>query len=74
MMYGLGLGGPFAAIFMIAIVGLVIWMIAMAIRPKPQVATASPSRALDLLADRYARGEIDTDAYRSAKATIEGAR
>lgn len=74
MMYGLGLGVPIAAIFMIAVVGLVIWLIASAVRPQVPFASPSRSTALDVLEDRYARGEIDGDTFRSTRANIEGAR
>ncbi len=75
MMYGFGLGAS-GGIFMILIVGLVIWLIVSAVRPERRTptSTASPStsRAIEVLADRYARGEIDGEEYRSRKAAIEG--
>jgi len=76
MMYGLGLGlgGPIAGIAMIALVGLVVWFIVGAVRPDRTVDANAPSRALEVLADRYARGEIDAETYRTTRATIQGAR
>jgi putative membrane protein len=72
MMYGLGLGFPIAGFFMMAVVGLVIWLIVSAVRPARATGTAPSSRAMEVLADRYARGEIDAETYRSTKTTIEG--
>ena len=74
MMYGLGLGAPIAGIAMIALVGLVVWFIVGAVRPDRTAEVNTPSRALEVLADRYARGEIDAEIYRTTKATIQGAR
>jgi putative membrane protein len=77
MMYGLGLGASMGGIFMIAIVGLVVWAIVSAaivsaVRPERTAAPSSTPRALEVLADRYARGEIDGEEYRNTKAAIEG--
>jgi uncharacterized membrane protein len=59
-------------VFMILIVGLIIWAIVSAVRPERATTQSPAPRALEVLADRYARGEIDGQEYRNAKATIEG--
>ncbi len=73
MMYGYGLGASMGGgILMIVIVGLVVWLIVSTLRPQRTIQTSSPSRAIEVLADRYARGEIDGEEYRNRKAAIEG--
>ena len=72
MMYGYGLGASMGGIFMIVIVGLIIWLIVRTVRPEPTTQPSSTPRAIEVLADRYARGEIDGEEYRSRKAAIEG--
>jgi len=79
MMYGYGLGASMGGIFMIVIVGLVVWLIVSTLRPErttqtssTSTKTSSTSKAIEVLANRYARGEIDGEEYRNRKAAIEG--
>jgi uncharacterized membrane protein len=65
---------PVAAFFMIEVEGLVIWLIVSSVRPSTAVDTTSRSSALEVPTDRFVRGEIDAETYRSMKATIEGGR
>ena len=69
-MYGFGAWAPIGALIMIAVIGLVVWLIAGGGRPERRDADAS--KAIDLLADRYARGEIDGAEYQRRKSVIEG--
>ena len=73
MMYGFGWWGPMGFIFMIFMIGFVVfaaWLIIRGVQPKP--AGVSESRALSELAERYARGDIDGEEYRTRKSIIEG--
>ena len=73
MMYGYGLGASMGGgILMIVIIGLVVWLIVSNLGPQRTIQTSSTSRAVEVLADRYARGEIDGEEYRNRKAAIEG--
>ncbi len=72
MMYGYGLGASMGGIFMIVIVGLIVWLIVRPVRPERTTRPSSTPRAIEVLADRYARGEIDGEEYRNRKAAIEG--
>ncbi|MGH8945470.1 MAG: SHOCT domain-containing protein [Acidimicrobiia bacterium] len=60
-----GGGGPWWLVFpllWIVLIGTVIWLIARDRRRQPS--SVSPSqRATEILASRYARGEIDTEEY-----------
>lgn len=60
----------FGWVFMVAIVGLLVWLIATAIR-RPDRPGAGQNSALDLLDERYARGEIDREEYRERRADLE---
>jgi len=64
--FGMGFGGIFMWLFWIVLVVLVIWAIK---------AMASPDRsqsALDILKERYARGEIDKEEYEQKRRDLTG--
>lgn len=79
MMYGWGFGHPFfgfGGIFMIIPVllfwALIIGGIAYVVRAlgasgRVAVSTQSRSKAIDILEERYAKGEIDTEEYQTKK-------
>ncbi|GMR02453.1 MAG: hypothetical protein BMS9Abin20_0789 [Acidimicrobiia bacterium] len=69
MMYGYGWWAPLGGLFMFAILGLFVWLIVTAVRPAR--AGNNESRAIEILADRYARGEIDGEEFRSRRSIIE---
>lgn len=55
----------FGGVFMLVFWGLVIWLIILAIRKLSQSNKADHAgNAVDLLRQRYARGEIDTEEYK----------
>lgn len=67
-----GWGGPwwlFVPLLWIALVATVIWLVA---RRKDGRDEAPASGAVGILAARYARGEIDTEEYRSRVDEIRG--
>jgi putative membrane protein len=77
MMGGAGWFGPFQMIFwlllLIAIVGLVVWLV----RPSGRTSELPPGlprrpSGLDILEERYARGEIDRDEYLRKKQDLAG--
>lgn len=60
-----GWGGPWwllFPLFWILVIGTVIWLVARN-RRQESSSTSSVERASEILAARYARGEIDTDEY-----------
>lgn len=67
--YGYGwmwLWGPIMMIFWIAVLGVIAWLVVRALnnrRPAPPPAPGNADRAREILADRYARGEISTEEY-----------
>jgi putative membrane protein len=64
--WGMGILG---LLFMLAILGLVVWLVVTAIRrPEPG---GKRSSALDLLDERYARGEIEREEYLKRRADLE---
>lgn len=64
----LGGGFPmmmFGGIFMLVFWGLVIWLIVYSIRKwSPNDKTTHSDKAVDLLRQRFSRGEISTEEYR----------
>ncbi|MBE9376474.1 SHOCT domain-containing protein [Saccharopolyspora sp. HNM0983] len=54
--------GPFLLLVLLLLVGTVIWLVVRAVRGPSTV-----SRARDVLAERYARGEIDSEEYRQRR-------
>lgn len=61
--------GLMMLVFWTAIIGLVVWSVRSRSEggPRPD----SSKTALDILAERYARGEIDEEEYRLRRATIQ---
>jgi putative membrane protein len=75
MMYNFGmyggwwiLGMGMMVIFLIAIVLLVIWVVG---RLYPGQMTSGHGQALEVLQQRYARGEINVAEYEQARARVE---
>ena len=68
MMYGYGWWASMGFITMVAMVGLVAWLLATT-RLEP--VNPLGSEALSELAERYARGDIDLDEFRTRKSIIE---
>jgi putative membrane protein len=76
--YGNGMGwvawlsmGLFWLLLLVAIVGLVMWILPSDRRPASPAAPQSPEEILDA---RFARGEIDEHAYAAARAALAAAR
>jgi putative membrane protein len=77
MMGGWG-GGffPFSGIFGLLILALVIvaivWLVRTIMRPQDRASRERPSAGLDVLDQRYARGEINRDEYLQKRADVRG--
>ena len=67
--WGWGMG-IFGALFMLLIFGLVVWLIVYLVRADQGRGTGAKG-ALDLLDERYARGEIDREEYLERRADLE---
>ena len=59
----------FGLLFMMLMVSLVVWLIWLATR-RPGSSHAGRRGAADLLDERYARGEIDSDEYLERKSNL----
>ena len=75
MMYNFGMNGGWwilgmgmMLLFLIAIVLLVIWVVR---RLYPGQMTSGHDQALEILQQRYARGEINVAEYEQARARVE---
>ena len=70
MFGGHGFGGGFMWIFWILIIVGLIWLVIGATRSRGEETTRDES-ALDILRQRYARGEIDRDEFEQKKRDLE---
>lgn len=74
-MHGYGYGWPMGGMMVgwllltVLAVGLVVWLVAGAGRPAPRDDGESGT-ARRILAERYARGELDTDEYHQRMAGL----
>jgi putative membrane protein len=55
------LWGPVVLLLWVALVAAVVWFVVRGARPRER---SGAERARDVLAERYARGELTTDEYR----------
>ena len=65
MMWGYGMW--WGGLIWLALIGLLVWALVATSRP------GRPTRptALDILEERFARGEIDAETYRSTRTELE---
>lgn len=70
MMWGYGgMGMIFMALFWFGVVALVVWGIRST--GDTRVRQDSSTRAIEILEQRYARGDIDTDEFQLRRAELE---
>jgi uncharacterized membrane protein len=68
MMWDMGMGGVFWMPFAwLAFAGLVTWLVVVLMRPSDR---RPEDQAGKILAERYARGEIDRDEFLACKADL----
>ncbi len=82
MMYGwgygnmFGIGGIFMMLSMAIFWGLLIAGVMFLVRTlsgtRPVIGQATRPKALDILEERYAKGEIDTEEYQAKKRELTG--
>lgn len=72
---GMMIGWVIMSLFWLGVLGVAIWALVRWLGPKPLSGAQKPPQggpsALDLLNARYARGEVDTETYRSMRAELE---
>lgn len=69
--YGFPWGGLTMGILVLAAVAIAVFLAARAGRSRAGSGGTAAERGLDILIERFARGEIDADAFRAMKAEIE---
>ena len=68
MMWDMGMGGFFWMPFAwLAFGGLVVWLVVTLVRPTDR---RSEDRAMSILEERFARGEIDREEFLARKADL----
>lgn len=69
-------GGWWMALWMVLIWGglilLIVWGVRTASGQDTRLARSDQSNALQILEDRFARGEIDRDEFEERRSTLEG--
>lgn len=68
--FGMGLGW----IIPLAVIGLIVWAVIAITRSRSMgsgAANAQPDRALAILKERYAKGELDEETYRRMREELE---
>jgi len=61
----------FMGIAWLLVLGLIVWAVVAATRPHGTETKERSRSALEILEERYARGEIDTDEYRRRRTELE---
>lgn len=69
--FGFPWGGLVMGILCLALVALVVFSVVRMSRSGKAGLGASKEKGLDILIERYARGEIDADTFRAMKAVLE---
>jgi putative membrane protein len=64
MMWGFGAGLWWMLLVWLALLGMTVWLVVAVIRPTTR---RSDNRALEILEERFARGEIDRDEFESRR-------
>ena len=70
MYYGFGYGGMFMWIIFLIVIGLLVYFIVQARKPKGQTPTQNET-CLDILKKRYAKGEITKEEYEGMRKDLE---
>jgi putative membrane protein len=63
-------GGLLGLLFWVALLALAVLVIASIARPEPQRVSASSNNALEILKERYARGEISKEDFENMRRTL----
>ena len=71
MFSGHGFGGGFMWIFWILVIGVLVWLVIAATRDRGGGASGRDESPLEILRQRYARGEIDRDEFEQMKKDLE---
>jgi len=71
-MAGFGWWGWGMMVFWIVLIGAIVYALVRPTHPLRQEGRPSGRDPLVTLADRYARGEIDSDEYRTRREVLEG--
>ena len=67
------LGMFFGFIFLVVVIAVVVWLVRGGWQPDSRAAALNGrSRGLDILEERYAKGEIDRDEYLKKKQDLGG--
>lgn len=69
--YGGGWGMGLGWIIQLAVLGLIVWAVISFVRSRPGHPGSGPDRSLEILKERYAKGELDEEAYRRMRKELQ---
>ena len=78
MMWGYGWSGPnmlmmtLSSLLWLALIGVLIWAVVYWVNKKNANTTTPTPSAMEILRQRYARGDIDTETFEQMRARLEG--
>ena len=67
---GMGFGMGFGWIIGLLVLAAIIWLVVRATNPNAQKDSGNDKSALDILKERYARGEIDKSEFQARKENL----
>jgi putative membrane protein len=68
MMWGFGFGGLWMLLLMVGVVFVIVWAVQSGTSDRQ---VARPRRAVEILEERYARGDIDREEFLSRQTELE---
>lgn len=65
------MGGIFMMVFWLLIIGLVVYLVSKSSNNRGHISSTESNRALEILNERYASGEIDEEEYLRKKKLLK---
>lgn len=69
--WGMGFGGPFMVLFWVLVIVVIVVLVKWIVDQSPAGKRGSDKSALEILRERYARGEIDREEYEQKRRDLE---
>jgi putative membrane protein len=70
--FGMGFGGGFMWLFWILLIVVIVWAVKAAIGGSSNSPPEKQKSAMDILRERYAKGEIDKEEFEQKRRDLDG--